>query len=80
MPSLTHQYSRPIHALATLLRYQFIQKKNESEFTHDDDDDDGGGGGDDELFPYDSADATAIPKPHRSFASFKSRLALPFSY
>jgi len=27
MPSLTHQYSRPIHALTTLLRYQFIQKK-----------------------------------------------------
>jgi len=32
------------------------------------------------LFAYGPADATAIPKPPLSLASFKSRLVLPFWY
>ena len=32
------------------------------------------------LFAYGPADATAIPKPPSSLASFKSRLVLPFWY
>ena len=32
------------------------------------------------LFAYGPADATAIPKPQSSLASFKSRLVLPFWY
>ena len=32
------------------------------------------------MFAYGPADATAIPKPPLSLASFKSRLVLPFWY
>ena len=32
------------------------------------------------MFAYGPADATAIPKPPSSLASFKSRLVLPFWY